>query len=281
MDILILVVLGLCFGSFVNAYVWRVHKAQKQTKGGKGTKAVSRAKDKYSLLHGRSMCPDCEHELAAKDLIPVVSWLSLKGKCRYCRKPISAQYPVVELLTSVLFVISYLSWPNALSTEQWVYLGFWLSFVVSFMALSVYDLKWMLLPNRMLLPLAVLAVAQVVVSVVWQQSADPLISAAWGAVIGGGLFYVLFQISKGKWIGGGDVKLGAVLGLIVGGPMNGILLLFVASLVGTLFALPLLVAGKAKRSSKLPFGPFLIISAFVVGLYGQRIADWYNQLILL
>lgn len=274
MIILMLSVLGLCVGSFVNAYVWRVYKQETRPK------KRSKSPKKYSVLHGRSMCPACEHQLHAKDLVPVLSWLTLRGKCRYCQQPISPQYPLVELLTALLFVASYLAWPMVLAGEHWVYFGLWLASVVVMMALAVYDLKWMLLPNRMVTVLAVLAALYVGVMAIWQGSLDPLWSAAWGALVGGGLFYVLFQISNGRWIGGGDVKLGAVLGVLIGGPMNAILMLFVASLVGTLVALPLLIMGKAHRTSKLPFGPYLLLAAFLIGLYGPRLVDWYNRLII-
>lgn len=275
MIVLMLLVVGLSLGSFVNAYVWRVYMQTQK----KHSKKKAR-EGKYSLTRGRSMCPHCEHTLAAKDLVPVLSWLQLGGKCRYCKKSIGWQYPAVELLTGLLFVVSYLAWPSTFDAEQWVYLVFWLAIVVNLVALAVYDLKWMLLPNRMLWPLAGIAVGYVTTMAIWQQRSDPLTGALWGALIGGGLFYVLFQVSDGKWIGGGDVKLGAVLGIIVGGPMNGILLLFLASLLGTIVSLPLLMSGRAKRTSKLPFGPFLITAAFIVGLYGQRIIDWYNSIIL-
>src|SRR4051794_11351319 len=97
----ILLFLGLCFGSFINALVWRVHEQEK----GKKTRNLS-------ILHGRSQCPHCGHELAAKDLIPVISWLLLKGKCRYCGQPISRQYPAVEATTSGWFLLSYYFWPG-------------------------------------------------------------------------------------------------------------------------------------------------------------------------
>lgn len=272
MIIAFLVILGLCLGSFVNAYVWRVRQQETVKK---------KQRSEYSVLKGRSMCPHCKHTLAAKDLIPVLSWLSLRGKCRYCNKPISAQYPVVELFTAVLLVISYIGWPAQLAGLEWVQFGLWGVVVVLLMALAVYDLKWMLLPNRMVLPLAIVVAVFVGIQVAQEQSLSPVFSSAWGAAIGGGLFYILFQISQGRWIGGGDVKLGAVLGIVTGGPMNGILLLFVASLSGTLVALPLMLTGKAKRGTQLPFGPFLIFAAYVVGLYGQRIVDWYNLTFLI
>lgn len=248
----ILFVFGVCLGSFVNAYVWRTHVQLQLQKGKKPGK-------QYSILHGRSMCPDCKHGLGVKDLVPVLSWLSLKGECRYCKKPISWQYPAVELLTGVLFVISYFAWPNAFSTGEWLYFGLWLAMVVQLVALAVYDLRWMLLPNRMVIVAAGIATVMLATRAVTDTSLEPLLSALWGVVIGGGLFYVLFQLSDGKWIGGGDVKLGAVLGLTVGGPMNAILLLFIASFAGTIVMLPLLLSGKTKRTSKMPFGPFLAI----------------------
>src|SRR4051812_7602742 len=99
----ILVVLGLCFGSFVNALVWRIHEQAEQGSKKKPNKSYI---DKLSIRKGRSMCPHCRHELKALDLLPVVSWLALRGKCRYCGKPISVQYPLVELLTACLFVTS-------------------------------------------------------------------------------------------------------------------------------------------------------------------------------
>src|SRR5882762_114793 len=107
MIIVVLAILGLCFGSFVNAAVWRIY-AQEQVKS---KKLQVKKSTNLSIVNGRSVCPHCEHELAAKDLMPVFSWLSLGGKCRYCKKPISRQYPLVELLTAVLFVFSYLYWP--------------------------------------------------------------------------------------------------------------------------------------------------------------------------
>lgn len=272
MILLILAVLGLCLGSFVNAYVWRVYK--QDTARSKRTKH-----QKYSVLHGRSMCPNCQHVLAPKDLIPLLSWVSLSGRCRYCRQPISAQYPLVELLTAVLFMVSYVAWPETLSGIAWLPFVIWLGIITNLVALAVYDLKWMLLPNRMLVPLAILAGIFVGLLAFSTDSFDPLTGALWGSLIGGGLFWVLFQLSNGRWIGGGDVKLGAVLGIIVGGPMNAILLLFISSLLGTLVSVPLMVTGKASRTSKLPFGPFLIAAAWIVALYGERIVRWYNQLV--
>ena len=101
MDLLIVIffVLGVCFGSFVNALVWRIHEQSKPKK-----KRAASDKE-LSVVSGRSMCPNCKHTLSTKDLLPVISWLTLGGKCRYCSKPISWQYPSVEMLTALLFVV--------------------------------------------------------------------------------------------------------------------------------------------------------------------------------
>src|SRR5690242_7308270 len=107
-----LVVLGLCLGSFVNALVWRLHE-QEELKIAKPKGWRKRLRE-LSIMRGRSMCPHCRYQLAVVDLVPVVSWLSLRGKCRYCSKPIGWQYPVVEAGVAVLFALSYVWWPLAL-----------------------------------------------------------------------------------------------------------------------------------------------------------------------
>lgn len=262
MVIAILLLTGLCFGSFVNAFVWRLHK-------------------KKDWVNDRSICVHCKHVLAPQDLIPVVSWLLLRGKCRYCHKPISWQYPVVEAATAALFVLSYVVWPYDFGAAGMVRFGVWLIMLVGFMALVVYDLRWMLLPNKIVYPLTGLAAAQVVVLTVLQRNIQVAIGAALGLVVVGGLFYGLFQVSKGRWIGGGDVKLGFMLGLLVGGPAAGVLLLMVASSAGSLVSAPLLASGKVKRTTRVPFGPFLLLAGVAVQLFGPAILAWYTRVTLL
>lgn len=273
MIIVALVVFGLCLGSFVNALVWRVHEQPK--KGGKASKLD------LSIRTGRSMCPNCHHMLHAKDLIPVLSWLSLRGKCGYCHKPISPQYPLVELATALLFVGSYIWWPVAFDLTQYLLLVIWLLLLVGFMALTVYDFRWYLLPNRIMTPVAWLAALFAFISII---SADrplvALINTALAVFIGGGIFYLLFQFSGGKWIGGGDVKLGWVLGLIAGTPSRALLFIFIASVAGTLASLPLLATKRLKKSQVIPFGPFLILGLIITQLFGSDILDWYQRVFL-
>jgi prepilin signal peptidase PulO-like enzyme (type II secretory pathway) len=276
-----LFILGLTFGSFINALVWRMHEQAEQT-GKKASKKHTQYLKELSITKGRSMCPDCHHQLAARDLVPVFSWLALGGKCRYCRQPISPQYPLVELLTAALFVFSYVFWPSAFHGAGLLEFILWLVFLVGFVALAVYDLKWFLLPNRIVYPLLGLAILQVLAVVIFYHGGlHLLLSSVWGALVGGGLFYALFQISGGKWIGGGDVKLGSLLGILVGGPLAAGLLLFTASLAGTVFALPLMAAGKVKRTTLVPFGPFLLLAALIVRLFGASVITWLQTRYLL
>ncbi len=269
MVVVLLVLLGLCFGSFVNAFVWRFHmQASAKTKI---------AKAKYSIVRGRSVCVDCKHQLASKDLLPVVSWLALKGKCRYCKKPIHWQYPLIELITAILFVASYLFWPNNLNSLVTVAnFGLWLVLLVGFMFLVVYDLRWMILPNKVVLTLGVVALL-FVLSIVIDQGSRVILQAILGSIVGGGLFWLLFEVSKGRWIGGGDVKLGFVLGLLLASPLNAAIMLFVASLLGTIVSLPMMLGKKITPSTRIPFGPFLLVATVLVQLFSANMINWYVQ----
>ncbi len=263
MIIAILAVVGLCLGSFVNALVWRLHEGM-------------------SVAHGRSMCPHCRHVLAAKDLVPILSWLSLGGKCRYCGQPISAQYPLVELSTAVLFVASYVWWPAAFGTAQTAIFILWLALLTGLMALLVYDIRWFMLPNRLIYPLAAIAGGQALITIAAAVNpSTALLNIMLAVIIGGGIFYLLFQASKGKWIGGGDVKLGWLLGLIVGTPARAVLFIFFGSVLGSLVSLPLLAGGRLKRTSIIPFGPFLIAGAIITVLFSSDLLHWYQQTFLM
>jgi len=262
MIVLLLIGLGLIFGSFVNAFVWRL-------------------KEQKNWVSERSECPHCHHVLAPKDLIPVISWLLLRGKCRYCGKPIPDS-PLTELAVPLLFVASYFFWPMELAGQGLFSFVLWLVCIVGFVVLAVYDLRWFLLPDKVVFPLIGLAFFQVLaIALVYEGSARPLAGAAAGVLTISGLFYALYHLSKGAWIGFGDVKLGIVLGILAGGAVEGLLLLFVASVLGMIVSLPLVFTGKAHRRSHVPFGPFLIMALIVVQLFGPNIIDWYTGTLFL
>ncbi len=269
MIIAAIILLGLCFGSFVNALVWRIYEQNL-------SKKKRTASDKeLSIRTGRSMCVNCSHTLGIRDLVPVLSWLSLRGSCRYCKKPISWQYPAVELATALLFALSYAFWPRDITGWELLVFGAWLTCLTGFMALIIYDIRWMLLPNRIIFPLYGVASVYVIARMLEASSFTPLLGAMIGALIGGGIFYLLFEFSKGRWIGGGDVKLGFLLGALAGGPANAFIMLFIASTLGTLAIAPLLMTKRATQQTRIPFGPFLIAGCFIVVLLGKAMSDWY------
>lgn len=266
--IIITVFGGFILGSFVNAYSWRVKKNEE-----------SRSKSaKYSIINGRSICPECERQLSALDLIPVFSWIYLRGECRYCKKPISPIYPIVELTTVVLFLFSLVYWPFGLSGSNLVLYVVWLLILTIFIALTIYDIKYLTLPNKMLYPLTALVIIYAISKLVIIKPGDDfLLNSALGFLVGGGIFYLIFQVSSGKWIGGGDVKLGAILGLLLGNGTEALIMIFIASVLGSLVSIPLLLSGKLKGNKLIPYGPFLIFSCFLLTLFYGSIKTWLNN----
>jgi prepilin signal peptidase PulO-like enzyme (type II secretory pathway) len=274
MIILVLIVVGLCFGSLVNAVVWRLHEQHK-------TNNQLKPNVNLSVITGRSVCVNCYHLLSPIDLIPVVSWIALRGKCRYCKKAISWQYPIVELITMIALVTSYLYWPLSFNTRGMIDFAFWAIIIILFMVLAVYDFRWMILPNKLVYLLIIMAVGLLIVNILYSVTRGMLmIDTLWGVGILAGLFYLLFIVSKGRWIGGGDVKLAVALGILAGGPVSTFFILFLASLLGTLYAAPSLVSGKMKRRSTIPFGPFLMLATFITFLFGASIIHYYTYSLL-
>jgi prepilin signal peptidase PulO-like enzyme (type II secretory pathway) len=271
--IIILAWFGLAFGSFVNALVWRVHE-QGKAKNRKN-KSVN-----LSIVNGRSICPNCRHILAWYDLIPLFSWLALRGRCRYCKKPVSKQYPLVEVAQSLVFVLSYIWWPGGLhGGGDWTLFITWLATSVGLMALLVYDARWMLLPNRILYPTFYIALAGRLVYLIGFEGnkAHALLMWILSVAVSSGIFWILFVVSKGKWIGFGDIRLGLVTGTLLASPSKSFLMIMLGSLLGTLFILPALLLGKKKMASKLPYGPFLIAGTFIALFFGDKILDWYSN----
>jgi prepilin signal peptidase PulO-like enzyme (type II secretory pathway) len=251
--------LGLVFGSAINAIVWRLYVGRSWTRG-------------------RSECPDCGHQLAARDLVPVVSWLWLRGRCRYCGKRIHWQYPVVELVTAVLFGLS--AWVLVGSDlgvgSDPVTAGFWLVMLVMLVVLAVYDLRWLLLPDKVMVPLIAVALVYAAVTAGLAHSPRVLLGALVAAVAAGGAFYTLVWATKGRAMGGGDIKLVFAMGLMLGVKALVVALLLefnVAAIVGLV-----MIAMKLRgRRDQIPFGPFLVGATVVGFLFGRQIFDWYLQ----
>jgi leader peptidase (prepilin peptidase)/N-methyltransferase len=258
---LVLFFLGLCLGSFVNAAVWRI-------------------KNKKDLLIDRSECTHCHYKLEWYDLIPVLSWVFLRGKCRKCHKPISAQYPLVELAVAAYFVASLAFWPyNLDSVNHLLQFGIWLMSGVVLAILFVYDLKWLILPDKVVFPLIGLGVATSILYGLEAKSFGYFMFNLLGSIaILSGFYFFLYVFSKGKWVGFGDIKLGLGLALLLCDWQLALLAFFLANLIGTLVFAPALSTGKIKRTAHIPFGPFLIAGFVIAGLFGHNIIDWYATL---
>ena len=258
LGLVLMTVLGLVGGSFLTAFVDRLH-------------------DGRNFMTGRSTCDSCKKKLGFWDLIPLFSWLALKGRCRRCKKKISCHYPLIESVSAAIFVLFYVLWPYSFSGLELVLLAGYLVILVGLLALVIYDLKWWLLPNKIIYPLMGWALLLLGVRVLIEGQADILLVALWSFLAGGGPFYLLFQVSE-KHIGGGDVKLGFLLGLILIDWRLSLMTLFLSGLIGTAVVLPFMLKQKKGSSglqTKLPFGPFLIVSALIAFWFGGPLIDWY------
>ncbi len=280
---LALVLVGACLGSFAGATVWRLRAKQlaqdKEHKEPYDHKEFSRLKKLLGkkTSEDRSQCLECGYALKWYDLIPIVSWLSLRGKCRACKHPIGWFEPLMEVGMVAYFVLSYVLWPGGVhSGLEIAHFVLWLAAGVAMAILFAYDAKWFLLPDGATLALAVIGLGIVGVSAAETQDVGGTVLTAVGAVgILGGLYAVLFAVSKGRWVGFGDVKLGAALGLILVDWQLAAVALFMANLIGCFIVIPLLATKKVERSSHIPFGPMLIAGAIVSWLVGWHILDWY------
>ena len=240
---------GAIVGSFLNCVIYRLEIGK-------------------SFIGGRSFCPKCKKEIKARDLIPIISFVLLRGKCRYCQSRISLQYPLVEFLTAILFVIVFLYSSSLFS------LVFLLPIFALMILIFVYDLKYYLIPDSAIL-LAIL------LTVIWHITVMPIeqITPFVFSAIGASLFFAtIYFVSKGEWIGFGDVKLALFMGLFLGFP-NIFVALFLSFVIGSVVGVLAILLKKKKLKSELPFAPFLISGTILAFFYGSEILNWYLDLI--
>ncbi|MCH7882947.1 prepilin peptidase [Patescibacteria group bacterium] len=241
--------LGLIFGSFANVIILRLNTGE-------------------SLIFKDSRCFFCSQKLQWFELIPVASFLVLRGRCRSCKSRISWQYPAVEFASGFLFLLIYVStttpiniWSLGLATAF-----FWLLLVI-----SVYDIRHKIIPNSLVYLVVAIAFLSLIVG---QQLAQNLISGI--ALFS--FFAFLWWVSKGQWMGFGDAKLALAIGIFLGWPLSlvGVLVSF---WVGALFGLVLIFLRRLHLKTHVPFGPFLSIGALTAFLWGERIIEWYLSLL--
>lgn len=241
----VVLILGACMGSFLNCAAIRVGRGE-------------------TFVRGRSHCMHCGHDLHTKDLVPVLSWVFLKGRCRYCGEKVSARYPVVELIFALVSLACLLKFDlTLLGLRNYILLS-----VLFFLTLT--DLDTMTIPDRC----HIIAAAVWLATAYWLYDGHEIIShVAAGVLFGGGvllLSLVMDRVLGRESLGGGDVKLLAVMGLYFGF-IGTLLVLIISCIAGLIF--------NAYKKKEFPFGPWIAISAAAVLFVGQPLIDWYMGLL--
>ena len=248
--IVIFVLLGLSVGSFLNV-------------------CIDRLPQNKSIVFPPSHCEACQHKLAAKDLIPVFSYLRLRGRCRYCKAAVPRRLFWVELATALIFAL--LSWHYGLSPA----LGIMAFYACLFIVIFVIDLEQGLILNKVVYPGMVVAFLLALYPWPWltQSIGMRVAYAALGGGIGFALFLLIAIVSRGG-MGWGDVKLAALIGLATGFPLV-FLAIIMGAILGGIVAVALVIAKKRKRRETIPFGPFLAVATMITLLWGNNILSWY------
>jgi leader peptidase (prepilin peptidase) / N-methyltransferase len=249
-------VLGLAVGSFLNVVVWRVPRGE-------------------SVISPPSHCPVCEHPVRPRDNVPVLSWLLLKGRCRDCGNPISVRYPLVELGTSAVFVVSTIRIGFSAELPAYLYLG------AIGVALALLDIDVKRLPNVIVLPSYIVSAVLLAAAALVEQEWADLLRAGLGMAALYAFYFVLALVYP-RGMGFGDVKLAGVLGGYLGwlGWAEVVSGGFLGFLFGGVVGGGLMLARRAGRRSMIPFGPFMLAGALVAILWGGALADLYLDSVL-
>jgi len=272
--VIIFFIFGLIVGSFLGMANYRLKTAE-------------------DIIFKRSHCPKCKHSIRWYDNIPLLSFILLRGQCRDCKKYISWEYPLIELMTGLLFAgaafrffgVPFLNIPGiisgAASVNAIVDLSFLLFAICYLVLIFWHDYDYLLISDAVVYP----AILITFFYQIWKYTQSPLGIADWRspltsallAALGTALFFFfLIWVSKGKWIGGGDVKLGFLAGIIVGWPKI-LFVLFFTYLIGSAISLALIAAKKKTWKSQIPFGPFMVAGILIVLFFSDQIQFWANR----
>lgn len=244
-DYFLLAIFALLIGSFLNVLIFRLPR-------------------KESILLPRSYCPRCLEKIKGQDLIPLLSYIRLQGKCRSCSGRISPQYPLVEVMTSVLLLLIYNKWGLSIHLIEG---GIFTAILI---VACFTDLNEGVIPDRLTYPgiLSGFLLAWLSIGI-----SDAIL----GSAVLGGVFFIIASLTHGG-MGGGDVKLAAMIGSFTG--LQGALMVFaLSSILAGIWVLPLCLQGKAKRKTEIKFGPFLAVAAWLVWMYKAEIILAYWQLL--
>ena len=255
-----LFILGLSFGSFISVIIERIHAGEK------------------GIFLGHSKCPSCHHRLSTLDLIPLVSYIMLKGTCRYCKKNFSSHYFYLELFTAVVLTNLYFQHPflietgtGIIETSGAIALFFAAKSILSLIMIAIffYDLKYLEIPNIFLY--AFIGVALISSLILGEPT---IISMLMALVISMIFFGGQILVSKGEWLGEGDLYIGLGMAILFGWQLL-LVALIISYLIGGITASILLLTKKVQRKSKVPFAPFLVLGAFITMIAGNEILSSY------
>ncbi|MBZ1348290.1 MAG: prepilin peptidase [Candidatus Nealsonbacteria bacterium] len=288
--VLILFLIGIIIGSFLNCLIYRLEidyikrhikttKFVPQTYVSKSPLLQRReggVEDKgRSFLRGHSYCPDCKHILSWIDLIPILSFWFLKGKCRYCSKKISWQYPLVEAATGLLFLLVFYFQPSPMLS-----FSYYLIISCFLIVVFVYDLKHYIIPDKIIYPAIGLSLFYQLLKFLIQLNENGkgmdfgLVQDLGFGILPSLFFLAIILHSRGQWMGFGDFKLAILMGLILGWP-DILVALFLAFLIGALVGLGLIILRKKTLKSEIPFAPFLVTGTFIAMFLGRDIFNWF------
>ena len=241
--------IGLSFGSFLNVLIYRIPRNK-------------------SFSRGRSFCPKCKHQINFYDNIPILSWIILGGRCRYCKEKISFRYPLVELLNGLAYIFF------------WYYSGFTLHFFAGcflssvLIAIFFIDLDFQIIPDLFTIPGMIVGLA-----ISFAPGGIGIVSSVLGLLVGGGTLYLIAVLGdfifKKESMGGGDIKMAAMLGAILGW-QKVVFIFFGGAVIGLLVSIVVMFFSKKVRQSRMiPFGPFLAVAAMVAMIYGDQLINYY------
>ena len=248
---ILIIIFGLAFGSFLNVIILRFDELK-------------------TIWRVRSHCLKCKKEIRWYDLVPFFSYFILKAKCRYCKKPISYQYPVIEALTAIIFLLIYLSFGISWPALLLVFLS------STLIVISTYDILHMEIPDVLTYSGILFSLCFVFLNLFQknQLNLENLIPYGYAILVGAGFLGFLVIISKEKWMGKGDILLGALMGILLGMP-NILVGLFFAFVLGSIIGLVLIASKKKTLKDAVPFGPFLVAGTFIALFFGEKLINWY------
>ena len=268
---------GLATGSFLNSVIYRL-------KTGESFLFTPKRNQRFLTGLERSYCPHCKHVLTWQDLIPLLSFFSLRGKCRYCQGKISWQYPLVELSTGLLFAFVFYSvfqQSNIPTPQQFLNFIYLLVTICFLIIIFVSDLRYYIIPDKIIYPAILVSGIWYFVSGIFFNSYTgyEILTTIFTAFGVAAFFLSIVLISRGKWMGLGDPKLAFFMGLFLGFP-NILVALFFAFFLGAIIGVGLIIFRKKTLKSEVPFGPFLVLGTLLALFWGESIINWYTTLIL-